>query len=168
MALNTLETTLQEHTDQLTTKSMANDMINLTPQLTTSTVEQMSSRISALDDMIQDLLKDDFDDPDRSITPRQSEERRRFSGEHLDLTQEPVMAQPPSAEVTPLDVPGNIASAPGTGPTSARPRPPPRTGRSAGPTTPMFPLGMDTGTPLLSEQSPFFTDKWPARRRLED
>jgi hypothetical protein len=74
----------------------------------------MSARIGALDDMMQDLLKDDFDDPDRSTTPRPSGEQ--FASRPTRL--------------------GRLAE-------------------GAGPTTPMFP--QDTGTSLLSEQSPFIT-----------
>jgi hypothetical protein len=74
----------------------------------------MAARINALDDTMQKLLKDDFDDPDRSSTPR-------LSGEQLAFR---------PARLSKLAV-------------------------GAGPTTPMFP--QDTGTPLLSEQSPFLT-----------
>ena len=103
--------------------------------------------------MMQDLLKDDFDDPDRSITPRPSGERRRFSGE-------PLVSMPETAPAMGIALtPEEEVPIPSVAPASAR------LAQGAGPRTPMFPL-VDTGTPLLSEQSPFFTDKWP-RRRME-
>lgn len=45
-------------------------------------VEQMSARVSALDETIQNLLRDDFGDPDRSSTPRTN------SGDKLSMVQE--------------------------------------------------------------------------------
>lgn len=153
VALNNLETTLQEHTDQLTTK-----------------IDQMSARINSLDEMIQDLLRDDFDDPDRSSTPRPSGERRRFSGEPLNLEPETVLSPIESAEPATATTP---ASAPEPAsqpvPKSSRTKAPASsrlTRQASGPTTPMLPLGQDTGASLLAEQSPFFTDRWP--RRLYD
>ncbi|PVF98627.1 hypothetical protein CPB86DRAFT_797242 [Serendipita vermifera] len=93
-ALASLESTLQAQTDAVMEK-----------------LEQMSARVTALDETIQDLLRDDFGDPDRSSTPRANK------GDKPSVIQE--------AEY--------------------------------GPNTSMFPP--DTGTPLLSEESPFFEEE---------
>jgi hypothetical protein len=45
-------------------------------------VEQLTARVNALDESIQDLLRNDFDDPDRSSTPRPS--HRQSAGSEME------------------------------------------------------------------------------------
>lgn len=45
-------------------------------------MEQLTARVGALDESIQDLLRNDFDDPDRSSTPRPS--RKQSAGSELE------------------------------------------------------------------------------------